>query len=45
MINAIHESAIEEYISYLHNERETSYNTEISYERDLKKAADSYSEN
>ena len=45
MINAIQESAIEEYISYLHNERETSYNTEISYERDLKKAADYFSEN
>ncbi len=45
MINAIQESVIEEYISYLHNERETSYNTEISYERDLKKAADFFSEN
>ena len=33
-------NAIQEYISYLHNVRKTSYNTEISYERDLKKAAD-----
>ncbi|MGN0362229.1 MAG: tyrosine recombinase [Bilifractor sp.] len=44
MINAIQESTIEEYISYLHNERGISYNTEISYQRDLKKAADYFSE-
>lgn len=33
-------NAIQEYISYLHDVRKISYNTEISYERDLKKAAD-----
>ena len=33
-------NAIQEYISYLHDIRKISYNTEISYERDLKKAAD-----
>lgn len=32
-------NAIQEYISYLHNVKRTSHNTEISYERDLKKAA------
>lgn len=34
MINAIHD-----YISYLHNVKQVAYNTEISYKRDLKKAA------
>ncbi len=33
-------NAIQDYISYLHNVKRTSHNTEISYERDLKKAAD-----
>ena len=33
-------NAIQEYIAYLHDVRKISYNTEISYERDLKKAAD-----
>ena len=28
---------IEEFIGYLHNTRGTSKNTEVSYERDLKK--------
>ena len=28
---------IEEFIGYLHNTRGTSFNTEISYERDLRK--------
>ena len=28
---------IEEFIDYLHNTRGTSKNTEVSYERDLKK--------
>ena len=32
------QNAIQEYIDYLHNEQGTSYNTEISYARDLKKA-------
>jgi integrase/recombinase XerD len=32
-------NAIQEYITYLHNVKRTSHNTEISYERDLKKAA------
>ena len=32
-------NAIQDYISYLHNVKRTSHNTEISYERDLKKAA------
>lgn len=31
------ESAVREFISYLHNTKGTSHNTEISYERDLKK--------
>ncbi len=35
MINAIHD-----YISYLHNVKQVAHNTEISYERDLKKAAE-----
>lgn len=33
-------NAIQEYITYLHDIRKISYNTEISYERDLRKAAD-----
>ena len=33
------ENAIQEYITYLHDVKKTSYNTEISYKRDLKKAA------
>jgi integrase/recombinase XerD len=33
-------NAIQEYVGYLHNVRRISYNTEISYQRDLKKAAD-----
>ncbi len=32
-------NAIQDYISYLHNIKKVSHNTEISYERDLKKAA------
>lgn len=32
-----HECEIEEFIGYLHNTRGTSFNTEISYERDLRK--------
>ena len=32
-------NAIQEYISYLHDVRKTSYNTEVSYQRDLNKAA------
>ena len=35
MLNAIHD-----YISYLHNVKQVAYNTEISYERDLKKASE-----
>lgn len=31
------EIAIQEFIDYLHNEKKTSHNTEISYERDLRK--------
>ncbi|MGI6117064.1 MAG: tyrosine recombinase [Bilifractor sp.] len=37
-------NAIQEYVDYLHNVRKISYNTEISYERDLKKAADYFQE-
>lgn len=37
-------NAIQEYVGYLHNVRKISYNTEISYERDLKKAADYFHE-
>lgn len=33
------ETAIQEFISYLHNTKKTSGNTEVSYERDLKKMA------
>ena len=33
------ESAIQNFISYLHNTKKTSGNTEVSYERDLKKMA------
>ena len=33
-------NAIQEYITYLHDVRKTSYNTEISYQRDLNKAAE-----
>ena len=32
-------NAIQDYIGYLHNVKRTSHNTEVSYERDLKKAA------
>ena len=35
----IMERTIREYIGYLHDVRKVSYNTEISYERDLKHAA------
>ena len=31
-------NAIQEYLQYLHNVKKTSRNTEISYERDLRKA-------
>lgn len=37
-------NAIQEYIDYLHNVKKTSYNTEISYERDLRKAANYFGE-
>ena len=33
------ENAIQEFIDYLHRSKQTSQNTEISYERDLKKLA------
>ncbi|MBR2562809.1 MAG: tyrosine recombinase [Eubacterium sp.] len=33
-------NAIQDFIIYLHDVKKTSYNTEISYKRDLKKAAD-----
>ena len=33
-------NAIQDFITYLHDVKKTSYNTEISYQRDLKKAAD-----
>ena len=33
-------NAIQEYITYLHDFRKISHNTEVSYERDLKKAAE-----
>ena len=33
------EREIREFISYLHNAKRTSYNTEVSYQRDLKKMA------
>ncbi|MCF0145763.1 MAG: tyrosine recombinase [Eubacterium sp.] len=33
-------TAIQDYITYLHNVKKTSYNTEISYQRDLRKASD-----
>ena len=32
-------NAIQDYISYLHNVKRTSHNTEVSYARDLRKAA------
>lgn len=38
------ENAIQEFINYLHKNKQTSQNTEISYKRDLKKLA-SYLEN
>ena len=38
------QNAIQEYIDYLHNVRKISYNTEVSYERDLKKAANYFSD-
>lgn len=31
------ESAIQKFVYYLHNEKKTSHNTEVSYERDLRK--------
>jgi integrase/recombinase XerD len=37
-------NAIQEYVGYLHTVKKISYNTEISYERDLKKAADYFHE-
>ncbi|MEE8886361.1 MAG: tyrosine recombinase [Eubacteriales bacterium] len=33
-------NAIQQYVKYLHNEKRISYNTEVSYKRDLDKAAD-----
>lgn len=33
------ENAIQDFINYLHNVKKTSHNTEVSYERDLRKAA------
>ena len=33
-------NAIQDFITYLHDVKKTSYNTEISYQRDLKKAAE-----
>jgi integrase/recombinase XerD len=39
------ERAIQDYITYLHNVKRVSYNTEISYERDLKDAAEYFSRN
>lgn len=33
------EREIREFIAYLHNTKKTSYNTEVSYQRDLKKMA------
>ena len=33
-------NAILDYIRYLHDEKRVAYNTEISYERDLKKASE-----
>ena len=39
------ERAIQGYITYLHNVKRVSYNTEISYERDLKDAAEYFSRN
>ena len=33
------ERDIREFISYLHNTKKTSANTEVSYQRDLKKMA------
>ena len=30
---------IREFITYLHNRKRTSHNTEVSYQRDLKKMA------
>ena len=33
-------NAIQEFVSYLHDVKQTSHNTEISYQRDLKKAAE-----
>ncbi|MEE1114536.1 MAG: tyrosine recombinase [Eubacterium sp.] len=37
-------NAIQEYITYLHDVRKISYNTEISYKRDLNKAAEYFAE-
>ena len=33
------EKLINDFIEYLHNEKNTSGNTEVSYQRDLKKMA------
>lgn len=38
-------NAIEEYVTYLRDVKKKSYNTQVSYERDLKKAAAFFSEN
>ena len=38
------ERAIQDYIDYLHNVRKVSYNTELSYERDIRKAAEYFKE-
>ena len=38
-------NAIENYIAYLKDVKKKSYNTQVSYERDLKKAAAYFSEN
>ena len=37
-------NAIQEYITYLHDFRKISHNTEVSYKRDLKKAAEYFEE-
>ena len=37
-------NAIQEYITYLHDFRKISHNTEVSYKRDLKKAEEYFEE-
>lgn len=37
-------NAIQEYIRYLHDVKQTSHNTELCYERDLRKAADYFAD-